>query len=325
MTHAYACYSTIDDERARSSSGGVFPLAARKVLSMGGTVFAACYDEKLEVAHREIISPDRLAEAQGSKYVCSRLGDSFKAVRARLMEGKTVLFCGTSCQCAGLRSYLDACGCGREKLIQIDFVCHGVPGYVPWRAYLEGLKKKGFDPVSVNMRDKESGWTRSNYSWRLKSRGGEEKLIHRSQVSFMKGMLADLFNRPSCYACRFKGTERDTDITLGDYWGVWRLLPEMDDNRGTSLVLVHSGKGAELFSEISEDLKLADAQLQGAVEANGCIVHSIKPNAQREAFFKMLAETGDFDKTVAHFTKESTSAALKRKAKSAVKRLLGRK
>lgn len=304
-TVAFACYNLCEEERTISSSGGIYPLLARSVLKNAGVVYAACYDDNLNVVHKLIEGEDGIRESQGSKYVQSSLSGTFRNIISQMKVGRKVLFVGTPCQCAGLVSLVNEIKAPRSNLYVVDFVCHGVPGGVVWNAYKGSLLRRGHKLVSVNMRDKSTGWTNGNYAWKETVDNGETIVTPRRQNLFMKGMLANLYLRPSCFSCAFKGIDRCTDITLGDYWGIWDHLPEMDDNRGTSLVFVHTDQGMRLFNGIKESIKVADANIEKAIKGNSCIVEATKYNKKREEFFERINNGEDFLKIVDDLTKTS--------------------
>ena len=204
MIKAYACYNKDEIERENSSSGGIFPLLARDVINNNGIVYAACYDEKLEVIHKRISDLDSIYYAQGSKYVSSRVSDAYRQVIMDLENGRAVLFVGTPCQCAGLDSFLKYLGKDRKQVILVDFVCHGVPSHIPWDSYKKSFSSKNGTLVSVNMRDKSSGWKNGNYSWKEVTDKGKVIVTPRKESPYLKGMIANLFLRPSCYECRSK-------------------------------------------------------------------------------------------------------------------------
>lgn len=296
---AFACYNKDINIRRDSSSGGIYYLLAEEVIRCGGVVYGACY-EGTEIKHRRITDTEGISASCGSKYVESDLRDSFMSVRRDLAEGRQVLFAGVPCQCAGVLAFV---GKQQKDLYCLDLICHGVPGKKAWRSYIAALHAKGFDLKTVNMRDKSKGW--KGYGWKLKSVDGKEKLQSHHVNSFMQGFLANIYLRPSCYACRFKGVERDTDITLGDYWGVWRIQPQMYDDMGTSLVLAHSEKGMELLRRISDRIVIAEALLEEAIAANPCMVRSVERPASREKFFRKIEAGEDFITVVESMTRRT--------------------
>lgn len=314
-TKTYACYSLDEKERALSSSGGIYPLIAKKVLEAGGVVYAACYDEELNVVHKRISDASEILKSQGSKYAASKLGSTFSDVTGDISSGKKVMFVGTPCQCAGLSSFVQKKGLGRSGLLLLDFICHGVPGERAYKAYKDSFVSKGKKLVALNMRDKSLGWSRSNYSFKETFDDGSVRVTPRRQVPYMKGMLANLYTRPSCFKCRFKGAERCTDITLGDYWGVWDQMPQMDDGGGTSLVLIHTDEGERLFEEIRPLIKSEEADIEMAASRNACLLRSTDYNPDKSKFYEGLDKGEDFDLIIERLTKESTAEKLFKKIK----------
>ena len=138
---------------------------------------------------------------KGSKYVQSYIGKSYKDIKMKLEEGSPVLFSGTPCQCAGLKSYL---GRDWEDLLCVDFICHGVPSPAVWRDYVK-LLSGGGKPKNVSFRDKSTGW--KSYSLKLDTPNG--MVSERGDKSrFLRGFIMDLYLRKSCYSCPYKGGDR---------------------------------------------------------------------------------------------------------------------
>lgn len=315
---AYACYNINKTDRCFSSSGGIYILLARKVLENQGKVFAVCYDNHFEAFHKEITSEEDLLQSVGSKYMPSKLKNTFFEIKKYLSEGKQVMFVGTPCQCVGLKNYLRN---EYDKLICVDIICHGVPSRMVWRKYLQNINN-GKKLEQLNMRDKSSGWSKYQYSWKLEYRD-MVKYIPQEEIGFMKGFTSDYYLRPACYECQFKGLERKTDVTLGDYWGVWDIQPKMDDNKGTSLVLVHTSKGKNLFEKIVDNLVIQEADLEGAIQYNPSIIYSSEKNDQREIFFKKMKSEDDIEKIIEEMTESRLSNVIKRKTKKIIEKLFG--
>lgn len=294
MVKAVACYHKDEKVRSGSSSGGVYYALAKEIIKENGYVFAACYDENLEVVHREIRTEEELIESCGSKYVSSHLGDSFQRIKEHLKNDDKVLFVGTPCQCAGLLSYVEK---ERKNLLCVDFVCHGVPSRVAWRKYLATKENQIGKIKKINMRDKSTGWSKYQYSWKMVNDKGVYTEL-QSDNSYMKGFVSDIYLRPSCYECCFKGVNRLTDITLGDYWGCWNIQPDMDDNKGTSLVLLHNEKGKTYFDKILNCFVCKEAMLHQAVLANPSICKTASKNSKRNTFFERIKGGLDFERSI---------------------------
>ena len=315
LVKAYACYNENEKVRLESSSGGVYSLLANYVIGKGGVVAAAVYNNDLEVEHVLCTSVEDIEKTRGAKYQPSHLGYVFKEIKEALEKGQLALFVGTPCQCSGLLSYLQK---DYENLITADFICHGVPSRLAWREYLKSLSKRGFELREVNMRDKSSGWL--GYKWRLVDKNGKVKNENHSDNPFMKAFSKNVCLRPSCYECHFKGFNRKTDLTLGDFWGVNACQKEMFDNKGTSLVFVNSDKGEKIFSYISDSMRFMPTDAETAVSYNVCALESVKRPKARQTFFDSLDDGKDFVEVVNKLFK----TPFVKKLKKIIKKILGR-
>lgn len=237
---AYAAYSKDENMRLESSSGGVFTEIAKAVLARKGVVFGAAYDEKFEVLHICVDNEADLTRLRGAKYAQSDLHSIFCQVKARLDEGQDVLFSGTPCQVSGLKAFLRK---DYANLLTVDFVCHSVPSPMAWREYVKYRAYKDNDgnlPTAINLRSKQTGWTNYQYSNLFTYADGHSYVSRSSESLYMRLFVGGYINRESCANCQFKGYNRVSDLTIGDFWGIWDVAPEMDDNKGTSVVLVQT-------------------------------------------------------------------------------------
>ena len=230
---AYAAVNGDEAVRRSSSSGGVFTALALETIARGGVVFGARFDERWEVVHGWTETAEGLAAFRGSKYVQSRMGESYREAESFLKSGREVLFSGTPCQVAGLRRYLRKDYGG---LLTVDFICHGVPSPGVWRSYLKEEVARQCDgkntvspvPISgrdalvegVSFRNKARGWKKFSFSLSLSLPGGQGRknsvflceLLTRN--AYLRGFLADLYLRPSCHACPAKGLRSGSDVTV---------------------------------------------------------------------------------------------------------------
>lgn len=155
----YAATNPDDTERMASSSGGIFSMLARNVITCGGIVFGVAFSEDFRSArHIAVESEADLARLRGSKYFQASTADSFAGVRSALVGGRMVLFTGTPCQVKALRLYLGAKMCASPLLLLVDIICHGVPSPAAWATYLDRCAGND-EVVDVQFRDKApSGW-----------------------------------------------------------------------------------------------------------------------------------------------------------------------
>ena len=301
----YAAMAKDDALRLASSSGGVFSLLASDILSKGGVVFGAAFDHNdWHVYHKAVETEADLAELRGSKYVQSDVGDSYRQVKAYLNAGRQVLFSGTPCQITALNKFLAMYkGLPLENLLLVDVVCHAVPSPLAWRKYLEKRLSTVYTDGAGGLRDirrissrrKDCGWKR--FSLSLGFANDKEYLSVFSNDPFMRGFLAELYNRPSCHNCMCKNLSSGSDITIADYWGVASRFPEMDDDKGTSLVLVNTAKGNWAFSGIVDKIVAKESDFGNAVTTNPAIVKATIPHRNRARFFRHVMRS-DFDTMV---------------------------
>ena len=271
------------DIRARSSSGGIFHALAKWIICQGGVVFGARFNDNWEVIHDFTETEAYLSPFMGSKYVQSRTGETYRQARSFLEEGRWVLFSGTPCQLGGLRAFL---GKDFENLIQVDLICHGVPSPRIWCDYLKEDFPKADMFSRVAFRTKDKGW-HGEYGMVIEEirKGGIVTHRFSNNNPFLYGFLFNLFLRPSCYHCVYKTITRNSDITIADAWGVEHYAPDMDDNQGTSLLLVHSLKGKEIIDAIRSSITLKDVHLQEPLKFNRRIISSVPLTKVRNCFF----------------------------------------
>ncbi len=308
----YAAISRQDRQRAQSSSGGVFSLLVEKVLEQGGAVYGAALEPDLTVRHLRITNTDDLPLLMGSKYVQSRMGDCFARVRRDLVAGREVLFSGTGCQVQGLLGYL---GGPKPGLLTVDVICHGVPSEAVWQAYAKTIGAQ----LPLSFRDKSTGW--QQYSVRLNGTARPYR-----QDPYMRLFLSDVILRPSCYHCPAKGTSRVSDLTLADFWGIQNVDPAMFDDKGTSLVLVHSAAGEQALAQTRPDLVLKAEPVELALAGNPSAVYSaVEPKARAAFFAEFEKRQGDLDyQRAADKYCLFYGKSVKQKAVVIAKKLLGR-
>ena len=273
--------ATRDDILLASSSGGLFSILAQSILDHKGYVAAARFDNDNNVVHT--ISNLSIKPFRGSKYLQSVIGDTFKRIKVLLLNGNEVMFAGTPCQVAGLKSYLQK---DFPNLYCIDFVCHGVPSPVVWKEYVKTLGK---NVTSINFRDKTSGWPGYSFSY---IKENSKHLEKATDNPYMKGFLHDLYLRPSCHRCKFKNFSSGSDLTMSDFWGVWKNHPSWNDKKGAGIVATHTDKGKFLMHRIDTNLyeKTPILYKQAYVDYNCSARIPTKYNTQRDIFFKRFGK-----------------------------------
>ncbi len=312
----YAAVNAEDTVRLNSSSGGVFTLLAQTVLDAGGAVFGAAVTEDMQIAHICITDPEELWRLRGSKYVRSSMAGVYTQVKEQLQTGRPVLFTGTACQVGGLHAFLKE---EYDNLLCQDLICHGAPEASVWKQYVAYREKKaGAKAISINFRDKSTGWR--DYCLKMTFENGNVYQQSVYKDPYMRAFLRDLSLGLSCYQCAFKGLNRQADITLGDFWGVEQVVPELDDNQGVSVVFIHTEKGQRMLQQIMPKLKLVPVPAEAAVRQNPAMLHAAKRPENRERFLQELSSR-HFESVVNKYCPRPT---LMRRVIRKIKRLVGK-
>lgn len=299
----YAAWNLDEEVRRSSSSGGVFSVLAEQILARDGCIVGAVFDENLVVKHVVVNTVKGLTRLRGSKYVQSDLSPTvYHQVRWALLQKKTVLFSGTPCQVAGLRTYLHH---PFENLFCCDLVCHGVPSPRLLDEYIR-YSQNDRTLIGIDFRHKASGWkqfrVRHSYSDSL------ARSVGIWSDPFMHAFLRDYCLRECCYSCQYSTLSRVGDLTIGDFWSVERRYPEYDrDDRGTSLVLVNTDKGRAWLEASRSSLFVGPADLETALKGNPLLApRSGKQPLQRLSFYRDLDLIG-YEKVIKKYRLHPTS------------------
>ncbi len=259
----YAVKNKDDVVRGSSTSGGMFVAISDKILEHGGVVYGAGFNDRLYVCHKRAATKEERDEFKGSKYVQSNMGDNFVQVKKDLKNNLKVLFTGTPCQVSALNSFLKR---DYNNLLTVDFICHGVPSNKIWQDFLGVIEKNtSNEVVGVEFRNKDTGWHRPKTKLHLK-RECTKKI--KGEQSYFQLFLPNYMLMPACHNCKYTNFNRVSDITIADFWGIERTMPEFDDDKGISLVLVNSNKGSTLFETVRGGLEVRESNKQDCFQRN---------------------------------------------------------
>lgn len=279
------CYVAInkgEDIRKNSSSGGVFSEVAKKIHSESGVVFGAVFNDRQELNIVSCETWEDTKKARGAKYVQADVRDIYIDVEEALMKGKKVLYTGTSCQIGGLYAFL---GHDYKNLVTMDTICHGVPSPKAWKQYKESIEKEnGSKIIDVSFRCKDTGW--QVYSLKMTLENGTVVKEKVTENIYMQAFMSHLTIRPSCYECSYKQVHRQADITLGDFWGIKKWNPNLDDDKGVSIVFLHSGKAKDIWNEVKERFETFEVSFSDAIKDNRSYMHSCEPSPYQKLFLE---------------------------------------
>lgn len=281
---AFAAYCKDEAIREASSSGGIFTLLSEAILRQGGVVFGAAFDDDGLVCHIAVDKPEDLHKLRGSKYLQSRTENTYSEAKAVLESGRPVLYSGTPCQIEGLRAFLKK---EYDNLYTQDLICHGCPSPKLWKKYLTYRENCAGAPAQrMFFRHKKNGW--KTYSLSLSFDNDKEYVQVLSKDLYMQMFLQNICLRPSCYQCSFKKLNRVSDITLADFWSCDKYVPEMDDNKGCSAVVVYSEKGERLIKQIQPQIISKEITISQVLDGNPSMIKACDKPRRRDAFMNSL-------------------------------------
>lgn len=280
IKYVYSAWNKNYAIKKSSTSGGIFYELSKSIIEEGGIVAGVAWNSDFFPQHIVIDNISDISLLQGSKYSQSNTGMIYKTIKENLITGRKVLFSGTPCQVAALKKHI---GRWAENLYCIDLVCHGVPSNEMLGKHYTELKGT---VKSVNLRKKDPYWDYSFVSIDFE-KGERYKALTIDDPYF------NLFNigyslRPSCHECKYTNTSREGDITLADFWGYQaHNIHTIQYNKGTSLVLVNSNKGIELFDKIKKHLYFEGATIEAAKKSNKSLSEPFRiEKTKLESFWK---------------------------------------
>ena len=284
----YASYSKNHEVRVDSTSGGIFSELAFKMFDQNGYVGGAVYNEDNSVSHILTNERSKLDEIRSSKYIYSLTDELFPEVKKQLKAGNKVLVCGAPCQISGLYTFLKK---DYENLITCDFICKSVNSTKVFQKYIEWLENKYKSKAKkIKAKDKTTGWHR--FSMRVDFENGKSYVADRYNDPFFVGYLqTELFTMEACFNCQFRGFPRPADITLADFWGIENVDKSMDQDLGTSLIIVNSEKGKEYYESLGDAIVSKEFTLKDAEPGNRALYEDALNRVDRdlrEAFYKDL-------------------------------------
>lgn len=304
VSEAWGVIHRDGDIHRLSSSGGAFTALAAHILAQGGCVFGATFSPDFRrVEHIRIDRGEELPRLRGSKYLQSEIGSCYADTKAELLAGRQVLFSGTPCQIAGLKSFL---GEPYEGLLCVDVFCHGTPSPLLWERYLQHVEDSlGGRAVTVSFRHKEAAPSSPVPAGQRRYYGG------KNRDPYLKMFLNNFCLRESCYRCAVKEGGFVSDLSLGDFWGVEAVAPELYNPLGASLVLVHTEKGKRLLDAVLPALETVPVDFDAALAGNWVAKDSVARPPERDVFFDDLRRL-DWPGMEDKYTRVSLSTRLRK-------------
>jgi coenzyme F420-reducing hydrogenase beta subunit len=298
VLQCYGVKSKDEETRFNSTSGGFFTELANKWIEDDGIVIGAAYNDKHLVYHTYASNKEDIKKLRRSKYVQSDTSGIYKKTKELLDQGRDVLFCGTPCQVEALLLFLNKT---HENLLTLDFVCCGICSPGIYKMYLEELEHQYKSKVTnVWFKNKEEGWGR--IGTRIEFSNGKHYFKVGSRDLFMTSFVTDALSmRLSCEECKYRKLPHNSDIMLGDFWGIDKVNPVYDDNMGISAVLINSQKGIKSFDSIKDNLDFFETTKEDISKGNFTIYKPKHVNPNRDEFIKLMNSRG-FKKAMSRYS-----------------------
>lgn len=298
----YASWIKDKDKRKICASGGIGTIMSEYVINQGGVVFGSRYDENLTPIMTYTESLEELERFKGSRYVQSLVGENtYKQAKDFLRAGRMVMFVGTPCQIAGLKTFLRK---EYENLITVDLICHGVcpTSYLKNEILYLSEKYKLTDISDIRFRgndgnnyrltlwnkDRRKLFPRNNY---------REKLLRldEAQQYYIKGFLLGVSMRENCYSCNYARPERISDITIGDFIGLGKDKPFNYPKANVSSVTINSSRGNSFYEEVSksmDSLVNIERDYQERLQYKPSLVHPFERHPLNAKFVELYRQHG---------------------------------
>lgn len=282
---AYCACNTDREQSRDSSSGGIYPaLAGYAINDMQGVAVGVKFDENMKAVADIAGDMEAAVAFSGSKYVKSSFSGIFPKVKKLLKEGRFVLYSGLPCECAGLRAYLRK---DYPNLLICELICHAAPSPKVFKKYIESINiKYGSDVRNIVFRDKKDGWRAADSNMVITTKDGRTHKERLRDNLYYRAFIDHITIRPSCSNCKYTYGKRAGDITIGDCWGADTVAPELENDRGVSLVLVNNEKGDSVWEEIKGQFRIKESDLKSVFLKNH--KKSAEDNALRTVFFNQL-------------------------------------
>lgn len=280
----YAFRNKDDSTLFNSASGGSFVAFACYIIENGGVVYGAAYvDDDLHVEHIRVDNLQELVKLQSSKYVQSNPQNTYSEVLKDLQNGINVLYSGTPCQIAGLKSFLKK---DYDGLLTIDLICHGVPSPLLFEKYIQWMSLHFSKIVEYDFRDKSAGWG-LGYKYKTVDKSkAKPGVLDPYYYHFLKGNTY----RECCYKCKYTKPDRIADITIGDYWGIEKEHPGFYSNKGVSCILLNSKKGELLFEKIRLYAYVLESTFDKVAKHNDNLLLPTERHSIRNSIYRGLNE-----------------------------------
>lgn len=302
--YSFKCYGLWhkdDDIRWQRTSGGFFTSLASWYIKNGGYCAGAIYDENINVKHILTNKIEDIGALRQSKYVQSDTSSIYRKTKRLLQKGEKVLFCGAPCHVAALYAYLHK---PYSNLTTMDFVCCGISSPFVYAKFKDWLENKYKSKIKrIWFKNKKEGW--HSIGTEVEFENGKKYFRVGNRERYIIAFVGDGLNiRDSCNSCKYRKVPHNSDFTVADFWGIEKLHPELDDNKGITALIINTQKGEDVFYRIKDDFNTFDTNIGEIAKGNFTIYKPKKPHNNREEFLKAI-KTISFEKVMSRYSSYS--------------------
>lgn len=296
----YMAWHRSEEVLLQSSSGGVFTALANYIFHKGGIVYGVVQNSsQIYAYHVGIEDQSKLDRLRRSKYYQSDTKHTYIEVKKWLLQGRWVLFTGTSCQIAGLYKVLAKTP--KDTLITMDVLCHGVTSRNVVKCFIKDRVKQYGNSIKdfgFRIKKTKSGWQQSTRSW-FKLENDKLIINDYDEDMFFPGFNKNLFLRESCYHCKYCGCLRISDFTAADFWGIdQNSISKNQLYSGVSLLAVNTQQGKDIMRQLSSDLDVKPVDINNFIHKTSlALTRPCNRPYERDIIFNLLQEKG-YDNTL---------------------------
>lgn len=238
--------------KKNSASGGAFRTIATQLLRRGYIVYGAAFNENMKVSHIRIASENDLDKMCNSKYIQSDMENVYASITKDISNDNKILFSGTPCQVSAIKNYFKVQN--DNKFVLVDILCRGVPNQFSFdRCIAFEEKKKNIKITSFRFRKRVNGDPHGYEYTYVKNGKSKRKVGHYFEFPFYRCFLEYAILRKECYSCNYSTSNRVSDLTIGDFWGIEKYT-NADSNKGISLVMPNTIVGEQILKILNANL-----------------------------------------------------------------------
>lgn len=243
MSSYYYGHSKDEAVNRSCSSGGAAYCISKYAIENDMIVFGVKYSDDFKRAiYTKVDNIDNLDQLKGSKYIFPDYHGVVNSILLSVSENKKVVVFGLPCFINSLAKQIE----NRDNVLLIDLICHGPTFCSVQEEFINYLEKRYKSRVTFfTSRFKKKNKTDAYVLARFQNGKTYCKKLYYTYF----GKAFEILSGEGCFSCLSKGDNRDSDITLGDYWGCDESFDGFS-KYGNSILVAHTQKGIDLIKSL---------------------------------------------------------------------------